>query len=202
MRLSVPKERRDQAPRLLDEVVVGVPELGQAAQVFRLIGGRHLQEVLETRAVGPLGRFLGHGDGGLQDLGDQRLDERVLRGEPSIERAHAHPGRRGPRPPRWPRVPFPRTPGRPPRAVVPGSSTRRCVSVGWRPWPARSVRPPGSYPEISLRLPYRPSGAISPLRAKAGAGVLQSWDSATFRTRCESARLCVEGAVVGSLAET
>ena len=38
----------------------------------------------------PSGRSpaLSHGDGRLQDLGDQRLDEGLLRGEPSIERAH------------------------------------------------------------------------------------------------------------------
>ena len=38
-----------------DQVVVGVPELGQAAQVLGLIRARLLQEVFESRAVGPTG---------------------------------------------------------------------------------------------------------------------------------------------------
>ncbi len=63
--------------------------------MLRLIRARRFQEVLEPRAVRPLRRFAGHGDRGLQHLADQRLDEGILRGESSIERAH--PDARHPR---------------------------------------------------------------------------------------------------------
>ena len=56
------------------------------------------QEVLEPRAVGHGRRVLGHGDGRLEDLRDQRLDEGLLGGEPAVERAHpdaGHPGHVG-----------------------------------------------------------------------------------------------------------
>ena len=76
----VGKEPCNQVPRRLDEMVA-VFQSGEAAQMLRLVRARRLQEVLEPRAVRPLRRLACHGDRCLQDLGDQRLDEGILRGE-------------------------------------------------------------------------------------------------------------------------
>ena len=62
VRLRVGEEPGDQVPRRLDEVVVGVPELGEAAQVLRLIRTRRHQEVLEACAIRQPRRLAGHGD--------------------------------------------------------------------------------------------------------------------------------------------
>ena len=78
-----------------DEMVIGDPQPGQAAEMLRLKGARLLEEVLESRAVGPRRRGPGQGDGRLEDVRDQGLDEGLLGGEVAVERAHADARRGG-----------------------------------------------------------------------------------------------------------
>ena len=95
VRLGIGHEPGDQRAGRGDERMVGAPQLGEAAEVRRLVGARRLEEVLEGRPVLTAGRLAGHGDRLLQDLGDEGVDERLLRREPSVERAHPHAGRPG-----------------------------------------------------------------------------------------------------------
>ena len=154
----------------LHQMVIGDPQLGQAAEMLRLIRARLLEEVLEPGPVGPRRRVTGQGDRRLEDLGHQRLDEGLLRGEVAVQRAHADAGRARPRRPRWPRAPSPRRPDRPQRADAPGSSGRRCASAG-----SRSSRPGPLRASARARIrrfhsayPSGRSGAVDPLRPGEG----------------------------------
>ena len=93
VRLRVGEQPGDQLACRPHEMVIGDPQLGQAAEMLRLIGARLLEEVLESRAVGPRRRGTGQGDGRLEDVRDQGLDEGLLGGEVAVERAHADAGR-------------------------------------------------------------------------------------------------------------
>ena len=95
VRLRVGEQSGDQLAGRLHQVVIGDPQLGQAAEMLRLERARLLEEVLEPGPVGPRRRVTGEGDGRLEDVGNQRLDEGLLGGEVAVQRAHADAGRRG-----------------------------------------------------------------------------------------------------------
>ena len=144
VRLRVGEQAGDQLACRLHEVVIGDPQLGQAAEVLRLIRTRLLQEVLEPGAVGPRRRVVGQGDGGLEDVRDQCLDETPPSKGSGGRACPCRRRPRGPRRPRWPRAPCP-------RRLEPAAASRR----------SRFFR-------ASLRIGRITLVAAGPLRASAG----------------------------------